>query len=80
MIYRTNYNLSLTPVYSGYVSHWSIQPPLPSFLQLDRDTGVISGVLEESFEEVFTVTAANRDQSRSVIVVITGLDIQITTN
>lgn len=74
MIYRTNYRLSLTPVYSGYVSHWSIQPPLPSFLQLDSDTGVISGLLEESFELVFTVTAANRDQSCSVTVVISVLD------
>ena len=74
MIYRTNYRLSLTPVYSGDVSHWSIQPPLPSFLQLDSDTGVISGLLEESFELVFTVTAANRDQSCSVTVVISVLD------
>ena len=74
MIYRTGFTFSLAPVYSGYVSHWSIQPPLPSFLHLNSDTGVISGQLEESFETVFTVTAANRDQSSSVIVVISVLD------
>ena len=74
MIYRTGFFLSLTPVYSGFVSHWSIQPPLPSYLHLNSDTGVISGQLEESFETVFTVTATNRDQSGSVTVVISVLD------
>ena len=57
LAYRRGSVVNIIPTFSCAVSSWSIAPPLPSYLHLDPESGVISGEVEEVFEAVFTITA-----------------------
>ena len=74
IIYRTGSQISLIPTYFGFVSLWSISPSLPSFLNWDNQTGSITGMLENAFEQMFTITAANPDASSTVSLTISVLN------
>ncbi len=57
-------NVSLTPlspsVNCGPVALWQITPPLPTGIQIDASSGVISGMAtEEGYDATHTITASN---------------------
>jgi hypothetical protein len=73
VIYRVGSSISVTPTYSGYVSSWSISPSLPAYLDFDATTGTISGILSETLEHQYTITASNPDSSKDTVFVLSVL-------
>lgn len=63
---------SLTPVYTGIVTSFSVTPALPSGLSLNSTTGVVSGTpLAPLTRTSFTITAANAAGSVSTTLPVT---------
>ena len=74
IIYRTGNSISLSPTVSGFVSSWSISPPLPSFLEWNDQTGSITGMLESEFELTYTITAANPDANATTTLILSVMN------
>ena len=74
IIYRTGNSISLSPTVNGFVSSWSISPPLPSFLEWNDQTGSITGMLESEFEFAYTITASNPNANVTTTLILSVMN------
>lgn len=50
-----------------------IEPPLPSYLSFDSESGVISGIVEEVFEEQYVITAVTNEGNVQISFILSVL-------
>lgn len=84
VIYNAGQSFSnLVPTVSGTITSWSISPSLPTGLNLNATTGVISGTptaIAQSANGCYTITATNLYGSTSTIITLLAISYPPITN